>query len=86
MSKKAYLTHVNITFARENKTVFAGDVIELAEEKAKELNERFALTFPEYPNGILVQEDFEQPVENDQEPVENTPEKPKRSRTKKSEK
>ena len=93
MSKKTYLTHVNITFASENKTVFAGDVIELAEEKAKELNERFALTFPEYPNGILVPEDFEQPVENDQEhvendqePVENTPEKPKRSRTKKSEK
>lgn len=80
MSKKTYLTHVNITFASENKTVFAGDVIELAEEKAKELNERFALTFPEYPNGILV------PVENDQELVENTPEKPKRSRTKKSEK
>ena len=93
MSKKTYLTHVNITFASENKTVFAGDVIELAEEKAKELNERFALTFPEYPDGILVPEDFEQPVENDQEhvendqePVENTPEKPKRSRTKKSEK
>lgn len=93
MSKKTYLTHVNITFASENKTVFAGDVIELAEEKAKELNERFALTFPEYPNGILVPEDFEQPVENDQELVENnqelvenTPEKPKRSRTKKSEK
>lgn len=86
MSKKTYLTHVNITFASENKTVFAGDVIELAEEKAKELNERFALTFPEYQNGILVPEDFEQPVENDQELVENTPEKPKRSRTKKSEK
>ena len=93
MSKKAYLTHVNITFASENKTVFAGDVIELAEEKAKELNERFALTFPEYPNGILVLEDFEQPVENVQETVENvqetvenTPEKPKRSRAKKSEK
>lgn len=86
MSKKTYLTHVNITFASENKTVFAGDVIELAEEKAKELNERFALTFPEYPNGILVPEDFEKPVENDQELVENTPEKPERSRTKKSEK
>ena len=86
MSKKAYLTHVNITFASENKTVFAGDVIELAEEKAKKLNERFALTFPEYPNGILVPEDFEQPVENDQETVENTPQKPKRSRTKKNEK
>ena len=86
MSKKAYLTHVNITFASENKTVFAGDVIELTEEKAEELNKRFTLTFPEYPNGILVPEDFEQPVENDQETVENTPEKPKRSRTKKSEK
>lgn len=84
MSKKAYLTHVNITFASENKTVFAGDVIELTEEKAEELNKRFTLTFPEYPNGILVPEDFEQPVENDQEAVENTPEKPKRSRTKKS--
>ena len=85
MSKKAYLTHVNITFASENKTVFAGDVIELAEERAKELNERFALTFPEYPDGILVPVGFEQPVENEEKPVENE-EKPKRSRTKKSEK
>lgn len=86
MSKKAYLTHVNITFASENKTVFARDVIELTEEKAEEINKRFTLTFPEYPDGILVPEDFEQLVENNQEPVENTPEKPKRSRTKKSEK
>lgn len=85
MSKKAYLTHVNITFASENKTVFAGDVIELTEEKSKELNERFALTFPEYPDGILVPIGFEQPVENEEKPVENE-EKPKRSRTKKSEK
>ena len=85
MSKKAYLTNVNITFSSENKTVFAGDVVELTEENAKELNERFALTFPEYPKGILVPVDFEQSVENEEKPVENT-EKPKRSRTKKSEK
>ena len=85
MSNKAYQTHVNITFASENKTVLAGDVIELAEEKAKELNERFALTFPEYPDGILVPVGFEQPVENEEKPVENE-EQPKRSRTKKSEK
>ena len=92
MSKKAYLTHVNITFASGNKTVFAGDVIELTEEKAKELNERFALTFPEYPDGILVPVGFEQPVENEEHPVENeehpveNEEKPQRSRTKKSKK
>ena len=88
MSKKAYLTHVNITFTSESKTVFAGDVIELSEEEAKELNERFALTFPEYTNGILVPvtDSFEQPVENDQQPVENIPEKQKRSRAKKGEK
>lgn len=83
MSKKAYLTHVNITFASENKTVFAGDVIELTEEKAEELNKRFTLTFPEYPDGILVPVGFEQPVENEEQPVENE-EKSKRSRTKKS--
>lgn len=90
MSKKAYLTHVNITFSSENKTVLAGDVIELTEEKAKELNKRFTLTFPEYPEGILVPVGFEQPVENEEQPVENkekpveNEEKPKRSRTKKS--
>ena len=90
MSKKAYLTHVNITFASENKTVFAGDVIELTEEKAEEINKRFTLTFPEYPDGILVPVGFEQPVENEEKPVENeekpveNEEKSKRSRTKKS--
>lgn len=90
MSKKAYLTHVNITFASENKTVFAGDVIELTEEKSEEINKRFTLTFPEYPDGILVPVGFEQPVENEEQPVENeekpveNEEKSKRSRTKKS--
>lgn len=83
MSKKTYLTHVNITFTSEDKTVFAGDVIELTEEKAKELNKRFALTFPEYPDGILVPVGFEQAVENEEQSVENE-EKPKRSRANKS--
>ena len=90
MSKKTYLTHVNITFASENKTVFAGDVIELTEEKAEEINKRFTLTFPEYPDGILVPVGFEQHVENEEQPMENeeqpveNEEKSKRSRTKKS--
>ena len=83
MTLKAYETKVNITFASEDRTVFAGDVVELTEGRAKEINEKFALTFPEHKHGILVPVGYEQPVDNDQEPVDNVPEeKPKRTRAK----